>query len=118
MVKTYLVLVLSLTAGAVAELIDEDNNDSSCPELHELQMKNQEMAGVLLGMCRKLLFTLCKVIKIMDQGSEFREVSKYIKNLMSVKKSVYLKKKIKSENMKLFTHGQSILQQSFLQMCC
>ena len=71
MVKTYLVLVLSLTAGAVAELIDEDNNDSSCPELHKLQMKNQEMAGALLGICRKLWYTLCEVIKIMAQGPGF-----------------------------------------------
>ena len=50
MVKTFL-LVLSLAAGILTNLIDEDDNEPSCPELHDLQLQNHEMAGVLLGIC-------------------------------------------------------------------
>lgn len=49
------VLVLSLAAGrAPSALIDEDDgsNKPSCPKLHELRLQSQEMAGVLLGICR------------------------------------------------------------------
>ena len=47
MVKTFL-LVLSLAAGILTNLIDEDDNEPSCPDL---QLQNHEMAGVLLGIC-------------------------------------------------------------------
>lgn len=48
------VLVLSLAAGvAPSDLIDEDDGSKpSCPKLHELRLQSQEMAGVLLGICR------------------------------------------------------------------
>ena len=47
------VLVLSLAAGASSDLIDEDDGSKpSCPKLHELRLQSQEMAGVLLGICR------------------------------------------------------------------
>ena len=44
-----LLLVLSLAAGILTNLIVEDDNEPSCPELQDLQLQNHEMAGVMLG---------------------------------------------------------------------